>query len=82
MIKQSNPPPSFPKPPPPPNPPLPGGQRVLTCCAGSWPKDCIQRAFVAGASWWQYHQNGSTMFGSERDEAENEAVRRYGNPIA
>ena len=47
---------------------------------GTWPNDCIQRAFVEGAAWWQYHSNGSTMFGCERDEAEKEAVRRYGQP--
>ena len=47
---------------------------------GYWPKDCIQRAFVDGAKWWQAHHGGSTMFSSERDEAEKEAVRRYGEP--
>jgi hypothetical protein len=71
MKKQSNPPPNFPKPPPPPSPP-----RLIE---GTWPKACIQRAFVDGAKWWQFHHNGSTMFGSERDEAEAEAIRRYGN---
>jgi hypothetical protein len=44
---------------------------------GSWPKDCLQYAFVLGAKWWQYHHNLSTMFGSERDEVETEAIRRY-----
>lgn len=45
---------------------------------GTWPQECPQRAFVEGAQWWQFHHNGSTMFGSERDEAETEAVKRYG----
>jgi hypothetical protein len=45
---------------------------------GFWPKDSVQRAFVEGAKWWQFHHARSTMFGSERDEAEAEAVKRYG----
>ena len=48
---------------------------------GTWPKRCIQRAFVDGAAWWQYHHSGSTMFGSERTEAETEAILRYGCPV-
>jgi hypothetical protein len=47
---------------------------------GSWPNDCIQRAFVDGAKWWQFQTLESTMLGSERDKAEDEAVLRYGNP--
>jgi len=47
---------------------------------GTWPADCQQRAFVEGAKWWQWQSTGFTMFPSERDEAEAEAVRRYGNP--
>ena len=47
---------------------------------GTWPQVCVQRAFAEGAAWWQFHHNGSTMFGSERDEAEIEAVKRYGEP--
>lgn len=47
---------------------------------GSWPKDCIQRAFVDGASWWQFKSNGATAFPSERDEMEIQALRRYGAP--
>lgn len=45
---------------------------------GTWPLDCLQRAFVDGAKWWQFHKNGSTMFPSERDEAEAQAIGRYG----
>ena len=45
---------------------------------GEWPESCLQRAFVDGAKWWQYHSNGATMFSSERHEAEDEAIRRYG----
>lgn len=44
----------------------------------TWPTDCVQRAFVEGAKWWQFTRNGSTMFGSERDQCEAEAVSRYG----
>ena len=47
----------------------------------AWPKDCVQRVFVEGAAWWQYHHGGATAFPSERDEMEAEAVHRYGNPI-
>lgn len=47
---------------------------------GWWPLDCLQRAFVAGAKWWQFHKHGSTAFAGERDEMEAEAVRRYGEP--
>jgi len=48
---------------------------------GTWPESSRQRAFVAGAAWWQFAKNGSTMFGSERAQAEDEAVRRYGDPL-
>lgn len=47
---------------------------------GTWPADCVQRAFVAGAKWWQFVSGGSTMFPSERHQAEAEAVKRYGDP--
>ena len=47
---------------------------------GTWPEKCLQRAFVEGAKWWQDFNNGSTMFPSEREEAEAEAVKRYGEP--
>lgn len=49
---------------------------------GTWPADSLQRAFVEGAKWWQFHSQGATMFGSERREAEAEAIRRYGDPDA
>ena len=48
---------------------------------GCWPADCPQRAFAEGAAWWQYHAHNATMFPSEHDEAEIEAVRRYGVPL-
>jgi len=47
---------------------------------GSWPSPCLQRAFVEGAKWWQFHKLGSTAFPSEIDIAEEEAVLRYGEP--
>ena len=47
---------------------------------GTWPAHCEQRAFVEGARWWQYYSQGATMFPSERDAAETEAVKRYGEP--
>ena len=48
---------------------------------GTWPKDDIRRAFVAGAAWWEYHQSMGTMWGSDRALAEDEAERRYGAAI-
>jgi hypothetical protein len=50
------------------------------CGQGTWPADCLQRAFVNGAAWWQYYHNGEKMFPCERDEAEAEAISRYGEP--
>jgi hypothetical protein len=32
--------------------------------------------FVAGAKWWEYHKTGATMWRSDQDLAEQEAVRR------
>ena len=49
---------------------------------GSWPQVCVQRAFVEGAKWWEYHETGCTMWPSDRDTAEDEAVKRYGEPEA
>lgn len=49
---------------------------------GTWTHDCVQRAFVAGACWWQFHRNRASVFPAERDEMEREAVRRYGEPKA
>lgn len=47
---------------------------------GTWPKDCLQRAFVAGAKWWEFVSTGGTMWASDRGKAEAEAIRRYGEP--
>jgi hypothetical protein len=47
---------------------------------GTWPEDDIRRAFVAGAKWWEFHQTGATMWQSDRNLAEEEATRRYGEP--
>lgn len=48
---------------------------------GTWPELSLQRSFAEGAAWWQWRTAGSTMFPSERDEAETEAVRRYGSIV-
>ena len=45
---------------------------------GSWPKDDIRRAFVAGAKWWEFHTTGATMWQSDVSLAEAEANKRYG----
>lgn len=47
---------------------------------GSWPERCEQRAFVNGAAWAIWHWRGYTLWASERDEAEAEAVKRFGEP--
>ena len=47
---------------------------------GPWPDDCIQRAFVAGAKWWEFESTGFTMWDSDITDAEDEAVKRYGEP--
>lgn len=47
---------------------------------GTWPEHCEQRAFVAGALWWQFKTTGFTARAAERDEAQAEAIRRYGAP--
>jgi hypothetical protein len=47
---------------------------------GSWPEHCEQRAFVAGAQWWEYEREGANMWPGDRDKAEAEAIRRYGKP--
>jgi len=47
---------------------------------GLWPDDCIQRAFVAGAKWWEFESTGFTMWDSDIIDAEDEAVKRYGEP--
>ncbi len=47
---------------------------------GTWPGHCEQRAFVEGAKWQLFKESNSTMFPSERDAAEEEAINRYGVP--
>lgn len=49
---------------------------------GTWPADCLQRAFVDGAAWWEFMHSGSTIWRADRDSAEAEAIRRYGDPLA
>ena len=46
---------------------------------GTWPENDIRRAFVAGAKWWEYHSTGASMWNSDVDLAEAEAMRRYGS---
>lgn len=49
---------------------------------GTWPEHCEQRAFVAGAKWWEFASTGATMWQSDQDKAEAEAIKRYGEPAA
>jgi hypothetical protein len=53
---------------------------VRTIESGTWPQHCVQRAFVAGAAWFLWQTTGATPWPEERDAAEQEAVRRYGEP--
>lgn len=46
---------------------------------GTWPKNDIRRAFVAGVAWWQYDEYGFSMWTNERRRAEKEAEKRYGS---
>lgn len=48
---------------------------------GAWPEDDLRRAFVEGAKWELWTTERTTMFGSEREKAEQEAERRYGQRI-
>jgi hypothetical protein len=57
--------------------PAPDHERELI---GAWPKDCVQRAFVDGAKWWEWRQNNGTMWSSDVRKAEDAAVERYGEP--
>jgi len=44
---------------------------------GTWPKDDLRRAFVAGAKWWEYYATEATMWNSDVSLAEDEAEKRY-----
>ena len=45
---------------------------------GSWPDQCLQRAFVDGAKWWEFQRTGGTMWQSDQDKAEQAAIDKYG----
>lgn len=45
---------------------------------GLWPEVCVQRAFVDGVAWQLWRLRGVTLWSQERDEAEAEAVKRFG----
>jgi hypothetical protein len=65
---------------------LEDGFRLCTRCGcatvGTWPSNDLRRAFVAGAQWWEYTSQGATMWGTDRNKAEDEAERRYPNGVA
>ena len=48
---------------------------------GSWPENDVRRAFVSGASWWEFESRGATMWGSDRRKAEEAATARYGEGV-
>ena len=45
---------------------------------GSWPDHCLQRAFVAGAKWWEFERTGATMWQDDLSKAEQSAIDKYG----
>ena len=47
---------------------------------GRWGPRVRRRAFVEGATWWEYTKTGATMWPSDRTQAEQEAERRYAAP--
>ncbi len=51
------------------------GQVDDTMIEGTWPKNDIRRAFVAGTKWWEFHSTGATMWQSDQRLAEIEAGR-------
>jgi len=44
---------------------------------GIWPKDDLRRAFVEGATWWEWYETKFTMWNSDRRLAEAEAEKKY-----
>jgi len=36
-------------------------------------------AFIQGAKWWEYYKEDATMWQSDQDLAEAEALRRFEN---
>ena len=44
---------------------------------GTWSKNDVRRAFVAGAAWWEFYKTQGTLWPSDRRLAEKEAERRY-----
>jgi len=45
---------------------------------GSWPDQCLQRAFVDGAKWWEFERTGATMWQEDQGKAEQAAMDKYG----
>jgi hypothetical protein len=44
---------------------------------GNLPADDLRRAFVMGAKWWEYFKTGATMWGSDRNLAEEKAEETF-----
>lgn len=45
---------------------------------GHWAAGDIRRAFVAGATWWEFTDKGATMWQSDRELTETKATEKYG----
>ncbi|MCK4827504.1 hypothetical protein KA005_67870 [bacterium] len=46
---------------------------------GTWPKNDIRRAFIAGTEWWQnYIASGFAMYPSDQKLVKEETKKRYG----
>ena len=44
---------------------------------GILPENDLQRAFVAGAKWWEFYVSDGTMWQSDVRLVESEAKKRY-----
>jgi hypothetical protein len=44
---------------------------------GSVTAENLIRAFVQGAQWWEYEKTGATMWASDRNHAEGEAILKH-----
>jgi hypothetical protein len=52
-------------------------RKSLPWIEGTWRRDDLRRAFVAGAKWWEFESRKATMWASDRALAEAEAERVY-----
>ncbi len=56
---------------------IPAQVQPVVSPEGIWPKNDLRRAFVEGATWWEWHVTNFTMWNSDRRLAEEEAEKQY-----